>query len=191
MNKKLENEIIHINSEIGDIKRIGILGSSHIHGENTLEICTEIGRKLAEIGDIALLTGGMPGTAPAISRSFRYQKEKTGDTAKIYHILPHGFNHKDYGKTLNAGQDMLERREVLANLSDVYIVVEGGPGTQNEAEIAMKRQANLIPLAITGGYAKNLYEKLIKEKQISELNDSTKTPFDYSNFVIELVLKYL
>ena len=49
------------------------------------------------------------------------------------------------------GTTMIDRREVLARVAPVYICVEGGPGTEYEARVALAQGAILIPVGRFGG----------------------------------------
>jgi hypothetical protein len=60
---------------------------------------------------------------------------------------------------LFAGRDYRERREILARLANVYLVIEGGPGTIHEAEVAQGRGAVLVPIARCGGFGASLFKK--------------------------------
>jgi len=88
----------------------------------------------------------------------------------IFHVLPHGDLPWDYGTTLFAGSDMEERREILARLADVFIVVEGGPGTAHEATVALMRTAVVIPIGRLGGVARELHRS-IRQPMLSESSD--------------------
>lgn len=55
---------------------------------------------------------------------------------------------------------MSDRREVLGRLAPIYVVIEGGPGTEHEAEIAQSQGAVLIPVSRTGGCSEEIYPRL-------------------------------
>ena len=46
-----------------------------------------------------------------------------------------------------------DRREILGRLASVYISIEGGPGTEHEAEIAIGSGARIVPIGPTGGFS--------------------------------------
>ena len=52
-----------------------------------------------------------------------------------------------------AGKDMEERRDYLVRVADVVIVINGGPGTLNEAVNALRNDKPVIALACSGGTA--------------------------------------
>ena len=61
------------------------------------------------------------------------------------------------GRTKYVGLDYEERREVLGRLGQVYLVIEGGPGTEHEVRVARGRGAAVIPVARSGGHAADVY----------------------------------
>ncbi|MCB1739403.1 MAG: hypothetical protein KDK91_03475, partial [Gammaproteobacteria bacterium] len=75
--------------------------------------------------------------------------------------------HWDYGLTLSAGRDMHERREVLGRVGEVFVCVEGGPGTEHEARVALGSGALVIPLASSGGFARELFHGLASPRCVS------------------------
>ena len=142
--------------------RIGILGSGSFWCPESPEICLKIGQYLASIPTVAIFTGGMPGVGKTVGRAFFDERIAGELPPNVFHILPHGFGNLDYGKTVHAGNNMKERREILAGIASVYIVVEGGPGTEYEVRTALKFGAHIIPAACTGGFAENVYAEISK-----------------------------
>lgn len=86
----------------------------------------------------------------------------------ILQLLPTDFDPADYGKTIFVGDDVAIRREVLGQVSVLYLVVEGGPGTEHEAAVAMANNATLVPVGRSGGCAKELYSQLNNPKFASD-----------------------
>src|SRR5262249_55982329 len=131
--------------------RVVVVGSTSFwHGESE-STCMQVGRLLAEIPRLVLITGGVEGVGGATGRSFFQACRESGQEPRVYHVLPEGEEVWDYGQTLFAGQDMTERREVLARLSDLYLAIEGGPGTVHEAAVACARNAVVVPVGRSGG----------------------------------------
>jgi hypothetical protein len=102
------------------------------------------------------------GVGETVGRSYYQERVSAGLSPFIFHILPHAHSAWDYGKTLFAGEDMYERREVLARIAGIYITVEGGPGTLHEARTALLNQSALIPVGKSGGASKKIYDSLAK-----------------------------
>lgn len=140
--------------------RLAVLGSTDFWHMDSERTCTEIGRILAEIPDLVLLTGGVEGIGEAIGRSYFQSVASAGRQPCVYHILPEGEVAWDYGETFFAGADMTERREVLGRLAGVYLMVEGGPRAGHEAQVASARGATIIPVGRSGGFAATLYAQM-------------------------------
>ena len=95
----------------------------------------------------------------------------------MYHLVPEGCSPSDFGTTLFAGKDYRERREILARLASAYLIIEGGPRTVHEAEVARGRGAVLLPVGRSGGFAGKLFPTLpcpqgVKPEDWDQLNDS-------------------
>jgi uncharacterized protein (TIGR00725 family) len=140
--------------------RVGVIGSTSFWGKDSEEICEKVGRLLACVEEIVLLTGGMTGVAEVVGRSFFRARQLSGLAPSLYHILPNGSSRWDFGETLFAGSTYYERREILGRLARVYVAIEGGPGTVHEAEVARSRNAVLVPVGRTGGFAGELFPRV-------------------------------
>lgn len=173
-----------------------IIGSTSFYHDESSATCSAIGRLLATIGDLVLITGGMPGIGEAVGRSFFDTRRKEAGAPEVFHILPHGCNRWDYGVTLFAGLDMAERREVLGRVSRLYLAIEGGPGSVHEGQVALSRGAVVIPVGRSGGYAGELYPRLPRpvfapEERWRVLGNSEVTPDQVAKAVHEVVIAYL
>ncbi len=158
-------------SKISSEHRVAIIGSTSFWGMTTEAICNATGRKLATLGEnLALVTGGVSGIPEAVSYSFWQECTRQNQPAPVYHIQPKGFEPWEYGTNLYGGKTLFERREILAHMASVYVLIEGGPGAKQEAEVAMEVGAVVIPVGVTGGFAKQLYQQMSRPYYIpSEL----------------------
>lgn len=147
---------------------VGILGSTECHDQDSAATCERLGECLADLGSIVLLTGGVPGIGEAVGRAFDRARRRGGRESDVFHILPHGFAAPDYGHTLHAGFSMHERREILARMSDLYVVIEGGPGTEHEARVAAERGALVLPVGRSGGHARVLQSRSVRPEPVPE-----------------------
>jgi uncharacterized protein (TIGR00725 family) len=148
--------------------RVVVIGSTSFwHGESEAT-CTRIGRSLAAIPGLVLITGGVEGVGETVGRGFCQARCEAGQVPLIYHVLPEGEEAWDYGETLFAGSNMSERREVLARLADVYLAVEGGPGTVHEAAVASGRGAIVLPVGRSGGHSAVLYSRRDRPAAVDE-----------------------
>lgn len=145
-------------------QRLGIIGSTSFWHADSQPTCEALGKLLAGLPNIVVLTGGVQGVGESVGRSFHAERAGLGETVRVFHVLPRGASTWDYGQTFFAGDDMEERREVLGRLASVYIAIEGGPGTVHEARVARVRCAPVIPIGRSGGFADGLYSELSRPK---------------------------
>jgi len=146
--------------------RVAVLGSTDFWHADSERTCVEMGRLLAGISGLVLLTGGVEGIGEAVGRSFVQARRGAGQDPRVYHVLPEGEPEWDYGETFFAGSDMTERREVLGRLSRLFVMVEGGPRAGHEADVAGAHGAVLIPVGRSGGYAAGLYGRMSRPPAI-------------------------
>lgn len=139
--------------------RLVVIGSAKFYGADSPTLCEAIAADLAPVPLVAL-TGGMEGVGLTFGRALASARRSAALPEHLFHLLPVGFGPCDCGVTLGAGVDYTERREVLGRVGHVYLVIEGGPGTVHEGEVAAARGVPLIPLARTGGHAAELYPRL-------------------------------
>lgn len=137
-----------------------MIGSTDFWHPESERTCIQIGRLLAGIPGLVLITGGVEGIGEAIGRSFFRARSESGRGSRVYRVLPIGEEEWDYGQTFFAGSDMAERREVLGRLARVYLAIEGGPGTVHEAEVVASRKGVVIPVGRSGGHSAVLYSQL-------------------------------
>jgi len=172
--------------------RLAIIGSTsfwHVESEDT---CTLLGRSLAAVSGLVLVTGGVAGVGKAVGRCFWDARRSRKLEPDVFHVLPRGFPIWDYGNTIFAGSDMGERREVLGRLADIYVVIEGGPGTSHEASIALTRAADLIPVGRSGGHSAILYPQIPRPVFASEqawltLDSTDASPKQVADAITDIV----
>jgi hypothetical protein len=139
--------------------RLVVIGSTDFWHADSERTCAHLGRLLADIRELVLITGGVEGIGEGVGRSFFQARCAAGQEPRVYHVLPKGEEKWDYGETWFAGSDMAERREVLGRLATLYLAVEGGPGTVHEAQVAAARNAMILPVGRSGGHAAVLYSQ--------------------------------
>jgi|GEM_PF-501798 len=147
-------------------KHLAIIGSTSFWHTDSEKTCHALGYAWADLPDAVLLTGGVSGIGEACGRSFYQRRLDLKLPDQVFHILPHGMAAWDYGQTLYAGQDMSERRAILARMVSVYVVIEGGPATADEVRIALANGAIVIPLARSGACARATYTQIVKPAQV-------------------------
>ncbi|MEO1374641.1 MAG: macro domain-containing protein [Cyanobacteria bacterium J06635_10] len=151
-NHKFQGIAVELLTQIPDTRKLAVIGSTSFWGDSSEAICEATGRYLAKIDNLVMLTGGVSGIPEAVSRSFRAER--------VFHIQPRGCLPWDYGNNLYGGIGYQERREVLARMASVYLLIEGGPGSEHEARRADKMGAVVIPVGKTGGFAQTLYAEM-------------------------------
>lgn len=144
--------------------RVAVLGSTSFWSSQSRAVCEALGEQLAARSDVVLLTGGMTGVAEVVSRMFVLTRNRLRLPSNIFHVVPVGSMSACIGPVIEAGRDLQERREVLGRLATIYVVVEGGPGTEHEVHIAQSRDALVIPVGRTGGAAARLQERCVDKR---------------------------
>jgi hypothetical protein len=172
--------------------RVCVLGSTDFWHADSERTCSEIGRLLAGVSGLLLLTGGVEGIGEAVGRGFFQARRDAGQEPRVYHVLPEGEGAWDYGETLFAGSDMTERREILGRLSRRFVLVEGGPRAGHEADVASAHGAALIPVGRSGGHAATLYGRIgcppgIDADTWAVLGSSEATPEETARAVLRAV----
>ncbi|MEM6402636.1 MAG: macro domain-containing protein [Cyanobacteria bacterium P01_D01_bin.116] len=147
--QKIAGELL---TQITDAPKLAVIGSTSFWGDTSEAICKAAGRYLAKIDNLVMLTGGVSGIPEAVSRSF--------STDRVFHVQPLGCLPWDYGHNLYGGVSYEERREVLARMAKIYLLIEGGPGSEHEARRALQMGAVVIPVGRTGGFSEKLYAEI-------------------------------
>lgn len=150
-------------SLLGDLlpmPRLGVIGSASCVHPDTEATCVAVGKSLASVCSLAVITGGRGGVGQVLSSSFFRTRVENHQAPNVYHLLPDGYPRPADGETLYVGPNMVERREVLGRVARVYLAIEGGPGTEYEANVALSNGAFLVPLGRSGGYSRQLFDMM-------------------------------
>jgi predicted Rossmann-fold nucleotide-binding protein len=187
-----EEEARRLDALLAHGTRVAVLGSTDFWHSDSKRTCAEIGRLLAGVPGLTLVTGGVEGIGEAVGRSFFQTRRNAELEPDVYHVLPWGEPEWDYGKTLFAGADMTERREVLGRLSALFVMVEGGPGAGHEAEVASAHGSIVIPVGRSGGFAATRYSRMCRPPAIDAetwtvLGANDATPEETANAVLRAV----
>ncbi len=130
-----------------------VVGSTAFWHVESAGLCEAIATELALRTDLVIVTGGMPGVAEAFAGAFARRRVQLDADPAVFHLMPRGIDSLATGETLEAGDDFAERRELLGRVGPVYLVIEGGPGTEHEVQVARQHGGVIVPLARTGGHA--------------------------------------
>ena len=111
----------------------------------------------------------------------------------MFHVLPEDSRPLNYGKTVFAGEDMSDRREILARLAGLYLVIEAGTGREHEARVATSGSRSIIPVGRSGGHGAVLFEAIKKLLDLlkKEDLDGTTLPTGNPTFSSSAVSWYL
>jgi SLOG-like protein len=181
MKNSFDQDALKISEEISQGPHVAIIGSANFQHEHSEETCAHIGRMLAEIPDMVLITGGCEGAADTVGRAFDQACRNAGRESQVFHILPKGSADRGYGKTIHAGSNLEERREILGRVSSLYIVVEGSSGTVHETDVASSCDSTMLPIGGLGGHASVLYSWIERPAMVDKptwltIGSETATP---------------
>lgn len=190
--ERLDAEARRIVSILPSGPRLVVLGSTEFWHPDSERTCTEIGRLLAVIPDLALITGGVEGIGEAVGRAFFRARTQINLGPLVFHLLPKGEPVWDYGETLFAGADMTERREILGRIAKVFLMVEGGPRAGHEADVARAHGATVIPVGRSGGYAATLVAQINRPEPVDRatwdaLGSSASSPEETARAAVAAV----
>ena len=159
MANPFDAEVELLGSALPPGPRLVVIGGTAFWGDDSARLCEAAAGELAGVVELVAMTGGVEGVGRTFGRAFAASRRAAGRPEYLFHLLPRGATACDSGITLHAGDDFGERREVLGRVGDVYLVVEGGPGTEHEAAVAAARGVPVIPLGRTGGHAGALFPR--------------------------------
>mmetsp|Transcript_40384 Transcript_40384/g.93686 ORF Transcript_40384/g.93686 Transcript_40384/m.93686 type:complete len:280 (+) Transcript_40384:36-875(+) len=121
-------------------------------------IASEVHERFNEEG-VLFLTCGQQG----IQETFA---QNCGDGGMIRNLLVAGScSHFRAGQDIIAGRDAEAVKSFFAEVGDVYLTVEGGPGVAQEARRVLARGATVLPLKRTGGASAGKFD--FPEKALS------------------------
>lgn len=158
MNRDYDLSAVRIRDVISPGPRLAVVGSGSFWGDDSEDICISIAGTLAQITTLQLITGGMNGVGLTFAREFAKSRSLAGLPENTYHLLPDGFENADCGLIIQAGNNLHDRREIIGRTGDIFLVIEGGPGTEHEVSVALARNVPIIPIGRTGGYAREFFE---------------------------------
>uniref|UniRef100_A0A7S1XRH6 Cytokinin riboside 5'-monophosphate phosphoribohydrolase n=1 Tax=Phaeomonas parva TaxID=124430 RepID=A0A7S1XRH6_9STRA len=161
--------------------RICVYGSSSRQTpQEYYDAAYELGKHVAEKGDILVNGGGRYGTMGAMNIGCR---EAGGKIVAVIHerfVVDGGVEFKDVDEMIVCGgEDLQERKKLLIDNSDCILVMPGGLGTLDEfCEALCMRQLHFqkMPIAIVnvGGYYDHLVAHLHRCKETKLLHQEVK-----------------
>ena len=131
---------------------VAILGGTQLHNDLSRPFIEQLGRTFGERlrGKVNFITGGNLGVQGLFTKSLG---PKEDFESLVYHFLPKGKELPSgddssfpcpFGRELAAGSNWAERNSLIAQIANVVIVIEGGPGAAGEVTEAFKRTATYL-----------------------------------------------
>jgi hypothetical protein len=162
MLQHFDQEVASVSAAIPSGPRLVVVGSASFWGADSCELCGLLAADLACLPSLIAMTGGMDGVGLTLGLAFAGARTKYQLPENLFHLLPFGFGKCSCGVTLGTGVDLYERREVLGRIGNACLVVEGGPGTMHEVNVATNYKVPIIPLGRSGGHAGELYSRMAR-----------------------------
>ena len=164
--KRLQQELF---SRLPDGDYIYICGGSHFYSSNGEKICKLLGKELAKLKSIVLVTGGFFGIGDTVAKSFHDKRKKLGLPINIYHTMPVNdpadrsrktrqredgtMEPSPYGESIFLGKSVRQCSTISTRVFNICIVIEGGPSSAYEVQQFAWNGAVVIPVKSTGGAA--------------------------------------
>lgn len=148
-----------------------VLGSrtGKLENQRIVDICTEIGKELAQVANINIITNGFYGSSDIVALNFSAQRKNCQKecTSSVIHIVPErdekdyskkcrqdkdgSFEKVNYGQTVFIGDSIKERDSVIARLLDICILIEGGQDAAQEVEEFLWNDHFVVPVCCKSG----------------------------------------
>jgi hypothetical protein len=143
-----------------------IIGSAQHWNKDSFNACKELAERLGKGFKGKFVTGGERGGPPC---SFVHSLPEKRQKDVIFMVPLNVANWKIGEKdeiegalTLLNGETDEERQECLAEFGDVFIMIEGGPGAQREAQLALDAGKQVFVLPFGSPYAEEIEKKVGK-----------------------------
>ncbi|BFZ01270.1 hypothetical protein BsWGS_04309 [Bradybaena similaris] len=139
-----------------------VSGATKFSDTRSEAVCRSIGTHLAQLGNVAVVTGGCYGTSEHVGRTFHEECKKRSMKSKVWHILPEQdsqdmserynqssdgtFALKDFGQTLFCGNSVWEKEAIVGRCFQICLLIEGGPDASHEVEEFVWNDHIIIPV---------------------------------------------
>ncbi|XP_041370245.1 uncharacterized protein LOC121384084 isoform X2 [Gigantopelta aegis] len=208
---KLTHAVNHIKRSVGETLCVYIAGGTKFYESNSEAVCRCVGKELATLDNVTIVTGGFSGVGETVSQIF-FEETQDNKKPRVWHILPEKdcqnrpnqwnqnsdgtFKVVSFGKTLFCGESVRERETIVGRTFDICILIEGGPGAAHEAEEFVWNDHIVIPIRSTGGAAGGKFgvpEKIfevpqgVKESDWCILSKTTASAEEIGQSVLRIV----
>lgn len=162
-----------------------VLGSTRITDQWTIDICKELGKALAGVKNLTLVTSGFKGAQDLVAKSFlgalidQEGDDGEGVKSRLVHCIPVKGDETDsqglcskvsdgtlepmsYGRTLFLGESIAEQKAVLSRLLNTAILIQGDSTTAREVDEFIWQDGIVIPILSTGGAAAGEFDISLK-----------------------------
>ncbi|BFY98125.1 hypothetical protein BsWGS_01166 [Bradybaena similaris] len=146
-----------------DVKHcVYVCGATKFHDARSEAVCRSIGRHLAKLTTITLVTGGCYGTSEIVGRTYHEEAQRQFQKSIVWHVLPEQdsqvlsdrynqssdgtFALKDFGQTLFCGQNLWEKEIIVGRCFQIYLLIEGGQDASHEVEEFVWSDHMVVPV---------------------------------------------
>jgi len=194
-----EEALDRVRLTLGQAPIICILGSTSFSDPDSFPLVQAMARAISGVvgKQATFLTGGMDGVQKAFA-------ESCCKFVKVFNLLPVPDEAKgsdfEVGYDIFAGRALEERKAIFAQLGDIYICVEGGPGVSSEVRKAHSQGKAIVPLMRSGGASAGMFDfppealeqpTYATKEQWSLLSDRKVPTKDTATAVAEIILTLL
>ena len=164
--QRLQQELF---SRLPDGNYVYISGGSHFYSTNGEAICKLLGKELAKLKSVVLVTGGFFGIGDTVAKSFYDRRKKLGLPIDLYHTIATKdpadrsrqtrqnedgtMEPSPYGETIFLGNSVRQCGTAITRVFNICIQIEGGPSAAYEVQQFTWNGAVVIPVKSTGGAA--------------------------------------
>ncbi len=139
-------------------------GASESQDANTLELASELGRRVVDAGH-RLVTGGLGGVMRAASRGGHLSARwRDGDVLGVIPSYDRESANEHVDIVIPTGME-IARNVIVVAMADVVVAIGGGAGTLSEMAIAWQLGRPLIALSPSGGWAERLAGEQIDHRR--------------------------
>eukprot|EP00933_Yihiella_yeosuensis_P035870 TRINITY_DN29508_c3_g1_i1.p1 TRINITY_DN29508_c3_g1~~TRINITY_DN29508_c3_g1_i1.p1 ORF type:complete len:463 (+),score=112.64 TRINITY_DN29508_c3_g1_i1:3-1391(+) len=150
-----------LQAALGDAPTVRILGSSTFQGEESEELTKLIAEQFAKVlsPKTVFITSGRTGVEQGFVHHLQESTKELGSNLRVLNLICQGETSSiKLGKAMQVGSaTAAERRQILSQIADVYVTIEGGPGTSEEIRLANARGAAVVALQRSGGASAGLF----------------------------------
>jgi len=148
-------------------RQIAVIGAGYLEDQKVYDLVVEIGKKIADIGNMVLICGGKGGAMEAACKGIH-----EGNGISIGILPSKDPNEANEYVKIKIPTGLGEKRNYLiVQSAEVLICIAGQSGTKIEADYALKLNNPLITIPTTGGISKEYSEKYKDTVHVAKSSD--------------------